>query len=315
MKYTIMGFSQKAACEFNLDLIDLVILRWFVDFKDSGNMRCAIVDEEKYYWVFYEKIVEDICIMSIGKSAVYKRLKKMCDSQILKKKLLHYGGNYSYYALGENYVHLIRFQTDKKNTTSAQNSIDSIPDPNDFNYSLNDINHAIDNFNPEDSDLDNEGNDFNHDPIDMDKHIVDFSQYPLDKNPNVIDFSHNPLDKMPYPHDENDEQIINQLNKSNKLKTFDESSAEFLLAQLLFKLIKKNNHNFKTPDLKNWISAFELILHEDNRDFREVTELIKWIYLDDEFWSSLVLSPWDLRKQYDEILARKNYENGNFARI
>ena len=287
MKYTIMGFSQKAACEFNLDLIDLVILRWFVDFKDSGNMRCAIVDEEKYYWVFYEKIVEDICIMSIGKSAVYKRLKKMCDSQILKKKLLHYGGNYSYYALGENYVHLIRFQTDKKNTTSAQNSIDSIPDPNDFNYSLNDINHAIDNFNPEDSDLDNEGNDFNH----------------------------NPLDKTPYPHDENDEQIINQLNKSNKLKTFDESSAEFLLAQLLFKLIKKNNHNFKTPDLKNWISAFELILHEDNRDFREVTKLIKWIYLDDEFWSSLVLSPWDLRKQYDEILARKNYENGNFARI
>ena len=287
MKYTIMGFSQKAACEFNLDLIDLVILRWFVDFKDSGNMRCAIVDEEKYYWVFYEKIVEDICIMSIGKSAVYKRLKKMCDSQILKKKLLHYGGNYSYYALGENYVHLIRFQTDKKNTTSAQNSIDSIPDPNDFNYSLNDINHAIDNFNPEDSDLDNEGNDFNH----------------------------NPLDKTPYPHDENDEQIINQLNKSNKLKTFDESSAEFLLAQLLFKLIKKNNHNFKTPDLKNWISAFELILHEDNRDFREVTELIKWIYLDDEFWSSLVISPWDLRKQYDEILARKNYENGNFARI
>ena len=287
MKYTIMGFSQKAACEFNLDLIDLVILRWFVDFKDSGNMRCAIVDEEKYYWVFYEKIVEDICIMSIGKSAVYKRLKKMCDSQILKKKLLHYGGNYSYYALGENYVHLIRFQTDKKNTTSAQNSVDSIPDPNDFNYSLNDINHAIDNFNPEDSDLDNEGNDFNH----------------------------NPLDKTPYPHDENDEQIINQLNKSNKLKTFDESSAEFLLAQLLFKLIKKNNHNFKTPDLKNWISAFELILHEDNRDFREVTELIKWIYLDDEFWSSLVLSPWDLRKQYDEILARKNYENGNFARI
>lgn len=287
MKYTIMGFSQKAACEFNLDLIDLVILRWFVDFKDSGNMRCAIVDEEKYYWVFYEKIVEDICIMSIGKSAVYKRLKKMCDSQILKKKLLHYGGNYSYYALGENYVHLIRFQTDKKNTTSAQNSIDSIPDPNDFNYSLNDINHAIDNFNPEDSDLDNEGNDFNH----------------------------NPLDKTPYPHDENDEQIINQLNKSNKLKTFDESSAEFLLAQLLFKLIKKNNHNFKTPDLKNWISAFELILHEDNRNFREVTELIKWIYLDDEFWSSLVLSPWDLRKQYDEILARKNYENGNFARI
>ena len=211
----------------------------------------------------------------------------MCDSQILKKKLLHYGGNYSYYALGENYVHLIRFQTDKKNTTSAQNSIDSIPDPNDFNYSLNDINHAIDNFNPEDSDLDNEGNDFNH----------------------------NPLDKTPYPHDENDEQIINQLNKSNKLKTFDESSAEFLLAQLLFKLIKKNNHNFKTPDLKNWISAFELILHEDNRNFREVTELIKWIYLDDEFWSSLVLSPWDLRKQYDEILARKNYENGNFARI
>ena len=41
MKYTIMGFSQKAACEFNLDLIDLVILRWFVDLRTLAI--CAVL--------------------------------------------------------------------------------------------------------------------------------------------------------------------------------------------------------------------------------------------------------------------------------
>ena len=86
MKYTMLGFSQQIAADYGLDLNDLAILRWFVDFKERGNMRSMEIDGDVYYWVFYEKISEELFIIKLQKSAIYKRLKKMCDCDILKKK-------------------------------------------------------------------------------------------------------------------------------------------------------------------------------------------------------------------------------------
>ena len=86
MKYTMLVFSQQIAADYGLDLNDLAILRWFVDFKESGNMRSMEIDGDVYYWVFYEKISEELFIIKLQKSAIYKRLKKMCDCDILKKK-------------------------------------------------------------------------------------------------------------------------------------------------------------------------------------------------------------------------------------
>ena len=56
MKYTMLGFSQQIAADYGLDLNDLAILRWFVDFKESGNMHSMEIDGDVYYWVFCEKI-------------------------------------------------------------------------------------------------------------------------------------------------------------------------------------------------------------------------------------------------------------------
>ena len=111
MKYTIMGFSQKAACEFNLDLIDLVILRWFVDFKDSGKMKVKIMQGDKYYWVSYKSIVQDIPVLNIQKDAVYRRLRKLCQAGVLKKRTVFEFGTFSYFALDKNYKKLINFNS------------------------------------------------------------------------------------------------------------------------------------------------------------------------------------------------------------
>ena len=70
MKYTMLGFSQQIAADYGLDLNDLAILRWFVDFKESGNMRSMEIDGDVYYWVFYEKISEELFIIKLQKSAV-----------------------------------------------------------------------------------------------------------------------------------------------------------------------------------------------------------------------------------------------------
>ena len=63
MKYTISGFSQLAAVNFNLDSVDLHMLRWIVDFIDSNRMRCMTLDGEKYYWVSYQVLIDDLPIL------------------------------------------------------------------------------------------------------------------------------------------------------------------------------------------------------------------------------------------------------------
>ncbi|WP_455543468.1 hypothetical protein [Intestinibacter sp.] len=119
MMYNIMGFSQDVAYKFGLDLTDLSILRWFVDFKDS-NMYYAVIDGEKYYWISYKKLIEDIGILNIGQNAVYKRLQKMCAAKILKRQNVNFGGNYVYYALDKNYAHLVSFQISQKTMKVAE---------------------------------------------------------------------------------------------------------------------------------------------------------------------------------------------------
>ena len=60
MKYTISGFSQKGMIELGLSADDLNILRWFIDFKDSGGMVKEYCVEEDcfYYWVKYDALIE-----------------------------------------------------------------------------------------------------------------------------------------------------------------------------------------------------------------------------------------------------------------
>ena len=78
MKFTMCGFSQQAALEFGLDTTDLYILRWIVDFMESGRMRTMTLDGERYYWVSYQGIVDDMPLLYIKKDAVYKRLRHIC---------------------------------------------------------------------------------------------------------------------------------------------------------------------------------------------------------------------------------------------
>ena len=106
MKYTIEGFNQKEAIELgNLDVIDLVILRWIVDFEP--NMAKKEIDGEIYFWVNYQSLLEALPILNIQKLALYRRLESMCDVGIFKHKNVKDKGNYSYYSFGDNYAKLI----------------------------------------------------------------------------------------------------------------------------------------------------------------------------------------------------------------
>lgn len=107
MKYTIEGFNQEEILKLeNLDVVDLVILRWIVDFEP--NMTKKEIDGEIYFWVNYQSLLEALPILNIKKRMLCYRLEKMCNVDILKHKNVKENGNYSYYTFGENYIKLMQ---------------------------------------------------------------------------------------------------------------------------------------------------------------------------------------------------------------
>lgn len=109
IKFTINGFNQEKLIEYHLDAVDALILRYFIDFKDTGDMIIEIINNKPYYWVKYNKLMESIPIINLkSKDALRRRFKKLEDSKVLihfqKKK----DGNYSFYGIGENYKYLLR---------------------------------------------------------------------------------------------------------------------------------------------------------------------------------------------------------------
>lgn len=124
MKTTIHGFRQDRLVLYGMDNDDALILRWFVDFKDSGKMASKIIEEDKYYWIKYEGLLDDLVILKIKtKDALYRRLKKMEKQKILKRQTVKENGTYSFYTLGDNYKFLIENISNLSETNPIQSEI------------------------------------------------------------------------------------------------------------------------------------------------------------------------------------------------
>lgn len=107
MQYSFLGFSTLKMRELNLDVKDMIILRYFVDFKDSGKMLFEIVNGRKYYWINYKTMEEEMPHLELGKKAIMKRMHKLRDMGILDHYTKKEGGTFSYFALGVKYFDLI----------------------------------------------------------------------------------------------------------------------------------------------------------------------------------------------------------------
>ena len=275
MKYTMLGFSQKSSDELGLDILDLAILRWFIDFKNSGTMKVKRLQGENYYWISYKAISEDLHILHLKKDAIYKRLRKMCDAKILKKRVVCEFGKYSFFELDKNYYKLINNHSKQSSNTSQENVV-----PEDDLECKNDV--------LTDTDLVQNAAYFFPDSTDEISNLDDIDMYHSDQNQG---------------------QNIILSNNSYKLKINKENSpSSRILATQLLDLILQNNPNFKIPNLKKWEKTFNCILYYDTRNPEEVADLIKWVHTESSFWSCHILSPSDLRKKYDRLVAQKSYD-------
>ena len=348
MKYTIEGFSQKVAKDLGLDALDLIILRWFVDFKDSGNMRTEFINGEKYYWIRHKKLTDELPILSMQTNAFYRRLRKICECGVLKRVLLKENGSYTYYTLGENFIKLISTQSPSHSKSSKKTKKKSSLTKDEISSLMSDIDAYEKSAEPFDkvnnlNNLDEENLSLNTSSISSELSPSSLEQLPtsseqspssLKQSPTSFESSPSSLKQLPTSFEQSpssleqlptsseqppssleqspssleSDQIINLSNKSITSQYKDDVSAEFLLSELMWTLIKKNNPTFKEPNFNDWSNAFDIILNKDNRNFQEVTELIKWIYLENGFWGTHILNPWYFRDCYEKVLARKNFE-------
>ena len=99
------------------------------------------------------------------------------------------------------------------------------------------------------------------------------------------------IDKDPHP--------------KHKKRVYDKDSDYYKLSEFFISQIKKNNPNFKDPNIQKWSDDFRKIVELDGRDKHEVAMLIKWVQ-HDSFWMANVLSPTKLREKYDQLIMRMN---------
>lgn len=281
---------------------------------------------DKYYWVSYEAITDEFPILNVKKDAIYRRLRRLCDAEILKKTTVYNSGTYSYFALGKNYSKLINLSYKNYSTYNKNMSYfddDSIYSMNNIELCncINEYDFEDDNF-PYDHSENWDDNDFlcNENSISSDFDDLKLSENRVHSCANPVDLKPNPSVQKPNVPDQKPnipvqkpDQKINLLNKSTisdiRAKKGNPSKS---LSDLLLSLIRKNNPNFKMPNMRNWARTFDAILNFDHRDLKEVSELIKWIHTKSAFWSCQILNPSNLRKQYDRLICRKNYEENKF---
>ena len=102
MKLTIFDYNQQAALSYNLDINDLLLLKWFVDMKATGDLKQLIVDDHPYYLIQEEQILTDLPIIVLNNSiSIGERLAKLCECGVLMK-----GSDNEYYNVGQSYINL-----------------------------------------------------------------------------------------------------------------------------------------------------------------------------------------------------------------
>lgn len=94
MKY-IFEFEQEKAIEIGLDMEDLLILKWIKMF--TTEMKSIEMDGNIYYWIKYEKLLNDLPILRFkSKKSLFRKFDGLVQKGILIHQTVRVGGTYSY---------------------------------------------------------------------------------------------------------------------------------------------------------------------------------------------------------------------------
>lgn len=98
-------------------------------------------------------------------------------------------------------------------------------------------------------------------------------------------------------------------SRSGSKPDMPEDSEAYRLAVFMRDELKRALPTFRTPDIRRWAREFDVALRNDERmgDARFVARVIRWV-ANDEFWRCNCQSPGKLRKQFDQLTAKMEFE-------
>lgn len=112
-------------------------------------------------------------------------------------------------------------------------------------------------------------------------------------------------------HDRGEERREEKSKKDKEVsqqKLADDKDYQF--AEYMLTTIRIDLPSFKQPNLEKWANTLRLMRERDNRSEEEIATIWQWVR-GDSFWSSNILSPEKLRKQFDQLLLKSKGTSGN----
>ena len=131
MKYTICGYNQNKLMEYGLDGNDVLLLRAVIDIYSSSSEKLSYIflDEEKYVWLTYKYISQEMPILGSVRTII-RKIDNLIKKEILKKVVVNSkngnAGTYMYLAPGKNYSSFLDF--DFKEQEEENNSVCPVKD-------------------------------------------------------------------------------------------------------------------------------------------------------------------------------------------
>ncbi len=98
MKYTILGLDQQALIDHEIKIQDAAIIKKIAEIFTYSKTYTVMHEDEVYYWIKVDAIIEDYPVLGLKKQSLIKRLKALVDKGIFKKHIKNTpNGIFSYY--------------------------------------------------------------------------------------------------------------------------------------------------------------------------------------------------------------------------
>lgn len=103
MKAIINGYLQEDLIKHELDLTDIEIIKYFQQFALSKNMKHLEKNNNLYFWLSYQKLIDDLPILNIkSKRTIARRFDILEQKGIFEKTIVNEGlKNFTYFRLTE----------------------------------------------------------------------------------------------------------------------------------------------------------------------------------------------------------------------
>jgi hypothetical protein len=122
MKHSICGFNHAALLlNFKCDYDDAQILSCIVGFRDTGKMKEITVNEKKYFWVYYQWIIEQLPgLRCRDKRSLARRMDRYVNNGLMEKHVEQ--GNSTYYRFIEKQLEILQSYPCEKFVTPGRES-------------------------------------------------------------------------------------------------------------------------------------------------------------------------------------------------